>query len=163
MSCVGQQLTFMQMNINKPFCLPISGSKIVKESLSLVENLVVIRTLQNRNSSFILYFNVSKSIKVLYVCMFRCTGIGSTTIRRNSYVYYEFFQVTIAQQSPRQKSDKTPEIPVLSILLGLFFILFLLLCLLINVACFHSSNNVCPYKECEVSIVLCCYLVMHIF
>ncbi|XP_052064312.1 uncharacterized protein LOC127704336 [Mytilus californianus] len=61
-------------------------------------------------------------------------------------------EVMIAQQPTRQNSGKTKEIPVLPICLSLFFILFLLLCLLINLACFNSSNTVCPYKECEPAL-----------
>ncbi|CAG2237130.1 unnamed protein product [Mytilus edulis] len=61
-------------------------------------------------------------------------------------------EVIIAQRPSNQSSGKSKEIPVLPICLSLSFMLFLLLCLLINLACFNSSNTVCPYKECEPAL-----------
>ncbi|VDI11454.1 Hypothetical predicted protein [Mytilus galloprovincialis] len=60
--------------------------------------------------------------------------------------------VIISKRPSSHSSGKTKEIPVLPICLSLFFILFLLLCLLINLACFNSSNTVWPYKECEPAL-----------
>ncbi|XP_076115979.1 uncharacterized protein LOC143083598 isoform X1 [Mytilus galloprovincialis] len=61
-------------------------------------------------------------------------------------------EVMIAQRPSNQSSGKSKEIPVLPVCLSLSFMLFLLLCLLINLACFNSSNTVCPYKECEPAL-----------